>query len=113
MRNRFAGNEIYSRFVATVIMKIRIVIFISALLAVSTACQKTEFEEILTKTKSDNSTVGRSGESDNVSGANSIELNDEDTTTIRTIDPQININIKEVSDGDDESDGGDDSRRTK
>lgn len=94
-------------------MKIRIVIFISALFAVSSACQKTEFEDVLIKSKPNNSNEGRSGQANNVSGASSLDLNGEDTTTIRTIDPQINISIKEVSDGDDESDGGDDSRRTK
>lgn len=97
-----------------------------SLILVNTGCQKDEFEpDGLCRTSGEKQTkaivmpVAEDSASDATSGtgANSIILNtklkrtEETTTRVKEKSPVIQINIKEVSDGDDEADNGDDSSR--
>lgn len=92
------------------------------LTAFATSCQKDEFEEAYDEAAA-KTAVARSVEDEPITGSSGNSVNDnkpfidpiaetEASDLILEDDPVgvINISIKEVSDGDDESDGGDDSR---
>ena len=94
------------------------VVYIALVLGVIsiTSCQKNEFEDIITESKT-NESLQTTSDGEVIDSGRYISSENEFTSTSSTeIEFQpwekeiIEINIKEVSDGDDEADDGDDSK---